>query len=121
MSRRSSSHLPFALVLGLVACSSGSSSEPTQHPSLDAGSDVIASNDAGQDAGADASDASSPPDANADVGSDAVSDASASCDDKAKPCATQFGSLFTKANGLYTSRVYADPETDISRPTNAVE
>lgn len=69
-----------ATLLLIGGCSSepsAGSAEPDASHSLDAGVDVSNANDAN-----DANDASPP-----------------SCDEKAKACASQFGSLFTESNG----------------------
>lgn len=89
----------------MVACGSDDS-KPAQNPiQTDGGGDAAQLNEAGATDAAGQQDApatdGSPPEAAADaVGPDSEpGDSGAGCADKAKNCATAFGSLFTKANG----------------------
>lgn len=41
------------------------------------------------------------------AGADAAADAATSCDEKAKPCVSQFGALFTKSNGRADGKLVA--------------
>ncbi len=101
--------VPILGILALLAAGCGSSSSPGGAGSNDAATDAptdahaeAAAQDAAPDADATLADAGM--DADADAGSDADTDAAptdgaVSCDDKAKSCASTFGSLFTKSDG----------------------
>lgn len=91
--------LPRSLALLLTVCvplstaACGSTRAPgSPHPSQDAAPDTGGGGGGGDagDAGAEASGKDAAPEADA---------AQVSCDDKAKPCVSSFGSLFTKSDG----------------------